>query len=374
MAARLVLAANSAQNLLNFRSGLIEALVARGFEVVAAAPPDARAEAALAALGCRFRAVPLDGAGVNPLRDARTLRAFRWLFVKERPDVFLGWTIKAVIYGSLAARISRVTAIPNISGLGTAFIERNWLTSVVVRLYRLAFARASAVFFQNEADRDLFLRKGMVRPDQVRLVPGSGVDLRRFAPAAARPGDGRTRFLLIGRVMTQKGVREYAEAARLLRAQRLDMQFSLAGGLGKERSAIHEDTLASWQREGLIDWAGAVPDIRPLIAESDCVVLPSYREGTSRALLEAAAMARPLVATDVPGCREVVDDGVNGYLCRPRDAADLARAMARVADDEPVRRAAMGEAGRDKVRREFDEQIVIGRYLQAIDEALAARP
>ena len=285
MAARLVLAANSAQNLLNFRSGLIEALVARGFEVVAAAPPDARAEAALAALGCRFRAVPLDGAGVNPLRDARTLRAFRWLFVKERPDVFLGWTIKAVIYGSLAARISRVTAIPNISGLGTAFIERNWLTSVVVRLYRLAFARASAVFFQNEADRDLFLRKGMVRPDQVRLVPGSGVDLRRFAPAAARPGDGRTRFLLIGRVMTQKGVREYAEAARLLRAQRLDMQFSLAGGLGKERSAIHEDTLASWQREGLIDWAGAVPDIRPLIAESDCVVLPSYREGTSRALL-----------------------------------------------------------------------------------------
>ena len=363
-----VIAANAAWNLVNFRSGLIRALLETGYDVVAAAPSDARAESGLAALGARFAPVPIDSKGVSPARDLATARAFAGLFRAERPVCLLGYTVKPNVYGSLAARLRGVPAINNVSGLGTAFIAKTWLTPVVEMLYRVGLRGAHCVFFQNEDDLALFRARGLVPPGRTRVLPGSGIDLAAFAPRPLPPrAPGELVFLLIARMVRDKGVVEYAEAARLLRAAHPGWTFRIVGFLDVEnRTAIPRAMVEGWVAQGIVDFAGPADDVRPRVAEADCVVLPSYREGTSRVLLEAAAMARPLVATDVPGCREVVDDGVNGFLCAPRDAASLAHAMERMGMAGDEARARMGAAGRARVERDYDERIVIDAYLDAI--------
>lgn len=375
MAARrkLVISANAAWNLANFRSGLIAALVAAGYDVIAAAPPDAVAEERLAKLGCRFIAVPIASQSVSPSRDLATFSAYLRLFRAERPAAYLGYTIKPNVYGSLAARACGVPTLNNISGLGTAFIRRSWLTVAAKLLYRVGLAGAHTVFFQNETDRALFVSARLATPKQALLLPGSGIDTARFPAAPPRDGDARDEivFLLIARLVRDKGVFEYVEAARLLRALHPRVQCRILGFLDVEnRTAISRETVASWVEEGIIDYLGAADDVRPHIADSDCVVLPSYREGTSRVLLEAAAMARPIVATDVPGCREVVEHQRTGLLCAVRDGRSLAEAMARMAELGDAARTAMGRAGRDKIIREYSEHLVIDRYLQRIANAI----
>ncbi len=367
-----VISANAAWNLLNFRSRLIRALVADGYDVVGAAPSDAEAEAALAEIGCRFRSVAIDSKGVSPWHDLRTTAVFDRVFAGERPFAYLGYTVKPNVYGSLAAARRGVPTINNVSGLGTAFIEQSWLTPVVEQLYRAGLKRSRVVFFQNEDDATLFTERRLVRADQVRMLPGSGVDLARFMPVAPRHETGDLVFLMIARVLRDKGVVEFVDAARACRAKDPTMRFRILGFLGAEnRTAIPRAQVDQWVAEGTIEYLGAASDVRPHIAAADCVVLPSYREGTSRVLLEAAAMARPLVATDVPGCREVVDEGVNGFLCKARDSDDLARAMEKIAAIGPAGRAAMGKAGRQKVVCEFDEQIVIDAYRDALADIAA---
>lgn len=364
-----VIAANAAWNLVNFRSGLISALIAADYEVVGAAPPDPSAENGLRKLGARFSAVPIDSKGISPGRDIATLLAFRRLFRVERPICFLGYTVKPNVYGSIAARSCGVSAINNISGLGTAFIAETWLTPVVERLYRLGLASARRVFFQNDDDRTIFVARGLVAPDRTHVLPGSGIDLAAFAPqpAPARKNLDVLTFLLIARMVRDKGVVEYAEAARRLKVRHPDWRFRIVGFLDVEnRTAIDRATVEAWVAAGDVLFDGPSSDVRPHIAAADCVVLPSYREGTSRVLLEAAAMARPIVATDVPGCREVVDDGVTGFLCAPRDAQSLADAMERIGAAGDAGRARMGAAGRIKVKHSYDERIVIDAYLDAI--------
>ena len=364
-----VIAANAAWNLVNFRSGLISALIGAGYDVVGAAPPDASAEAGLRKLGARFSPVQIDSKGVSPGRDIATLLAFRHLFRAEKPICFLGYTVKPNVYGSLAARLCGVPAINNISGLGTAFIARTWLTPVVEGLYRLGLASAHRVFFQNDDDRKMFVARGLVSVDRTHVLPGSGIDLAAFAPqpAPARATSEALTFLLIARMVRDKGVVEYAKAARLLKARHPHWRFRIVGFLDVEnRTAIDRATVEAWVAAGDVLFDGPSPDVRPHIAAADCIVLPSYREGTSRVLLEAAAMARPIVATDVPGCREVVDDGVSGFLCAARDPQGLADAMERIGAAGDAGRARMGAAGRAKVERGYDERIVIGAYLEAI--------
>jgi glycosyltransferase involved in cell wall biosynthesis len=243
---------------------------------------------------------------------------------------------------------------------------------MVSALYRIAFARSSTVFFQNPEDRALFLHKRLVRADRAQLLPGSGIDLRRFQPPSRgfRSAGEPFRFLLVGRVIRDKGVLEYVAAARRLRARWPDVRFQLLGFLDVEnRTAISRQEVEGWAREGLIDYLGASDDVRPHLAQADCVVLPSYREGLPRTLLEAAAMARPLIATDVPGCRHIVRDEVNGLLCAVRDAASLANAMERMLEAPPQQRAAWGAEARAIAEREFAEETVIARYLEAIARA-----
>jgi glycosyltransferase involved in cell wall biosynthesis len=362
----IVVCANQAWNLVNFRSGLIEVLICSGFRVLAAAPADPIMEARLRAMGCDFAAVPVDAKGLSPWRDLATLWAFRKLIAKHRPAAWLSWTIKPNVYGALAAGLAGVPAFPNVSGLGTAFIRQNLLTALIKRLYRHGFRRAPGVFFQNTDDRDLFLRSRLVEPAQARLLPGSGIDPEAWQPAsAARPP--RRRFLLIARVVADKGVREYVEAARILRAQWPDAHFALMGVLeAANRTAIPVAEVRSWEAEGIINYLPPADDVRTAIAAADFVVLPSYREGLSRVLLEAAALGRPIVASDVPGCREIVRDGDNGFLCPARDAAGLAAALDRAARTEDAEWQRMASAGRARVIAEFSAARVNRLYLEAL--------
>lgn len=364
-----MVSANQAWNLVNFRAGLIRALIARGYAVLAVAPPDSVWEARLAEMGCGFAPLPVDSSGLSPWRDLATLRAIDRLMRRHRPVAWLSWTIKPNCYGALAARRRGVVALPNVSGLGTVFIRPSLVTAIAQGLYRLAFQRCPAVFFQNGDDRDLFVARRLVRPEQARLLPGSGVDLARFAvPEGGRPGRGR--FLMIARLLADKGVREYVAAARRVRAELPDARFTIVGAVDADnRTAIPRAELDGWLSEGVIDWVPPVDDVRPLIAAADWIVLPSYREGASRVLIEATAMGRPVVTTDVPGCRDLVTDGENGLVCGPRDAVALAAALARAAAMPDAAWHAMARRGRARAERDHDEALVAARYFEVLARA-----
>jgi glycosyltransferase involved in cell wall biosynthesis len=369
---KILICLNAAWNLVNFRAGLIRSLVAQGYEVVAVAPPDEYAPR-LERLGCRYVPLPMDNKGAHPGRDMQLLWRFFRLLRRERPDVFLGYTVKPNIYGSLAAHALSIPVVNNIAGLGAVFIKDSWLTRLVRLLYRLAFARSRKVFFQNDDDRRTFVEAGLVGSGKTERVPGSGIDLQGFprAPLFAMSGRG-FRFLLIARMLWDKGVGEYVSAARLVRQRYADAEFCLLGFLDVQNpGAISGTQMNAWVAEGMVSYLGATDDVRPHIAAADCVVLPSYYgEGVPRSLLEAAAIGRPIVTTDAVGCRDVVEDGVNGFLCRMRDAADLAEKLERMIALSPEARGEMGRKGRVKVEREFDERIVIDRYLATIGEIL----
>ena len=373
MTEKVVIALNTAWNLVNFRSGLIRALVAAGYEVVAVAPNDKYSDG-LKTLGCRFVPLHMDNGGTNPLKDVLLLWQFLRLFAIERPDVFLGYTVKPNVYGSLACRWLRIPVINNIAGLGAAFISGGMVMQIVRWLYRTALRRSAQIFFQNDDDRQLFVSGGLVTADKTALLPGSGIDLDRFVytPMPATGNDcAKFRFLLVARMLRDKGVGEYVEAARLLRKHWPQVEFCLLGFLDvKNPAAISRAEMDAWVAEGVVNYLGESDDVRSQITAATCVVLPSYREGVPRSLLEAAAMGRPIITTDVVGCREVLDDGVNGLLCRPKDAADLAEKMARMIAMPQSELEAMGQRGRAKVEREFDEKIVIDKYLTAIKEVV----
>jgi glycosyltransferase involved in cell wall biosynthesis len=373
---KIVICLNTAWNLVNFRAGLIRALVAAGYEVVSVAPDDKYA-ASLTALGCRFVPLHMENGGTNPVQDALLTWRFVRLFTRERPDVYLGYTVKPNVYGSVAAHMLHIPVINNIAGLGVVFGKSGFLVKIVRTLYRLALGRSAKVFFQNNDDRLMFLAGALVRPEVTDLLPGSGVDLSRFVAMAlpsASAGVTKFRFLLIARMLWEKGVGEFAEAAKLIRSQWPQAECCLLGFLDVQNpGAISRAQMDELVASG-VTYLGTSDDVRSEITQADCIVLPSYyREGTPRTLLEAAAMARPIITTDAVGCREVVDDGVNGYLCKVRDAEDLAEKMERMLSLSPELRSEMGQRGRAKMEAEFDEQIVIDKYLAAIEEILAQR-
>jgi glycosyltransferase involved in cell wall biosynthesis len=368
-----VLSANSDWNIANFRQGLVRGLRSAGYEPVVIAPQDPAADNRMRDLGVERIPIHIDRAGLNPLDDLRLLLKYRSLLQRLRPAAYLSYTIKPNIYGSFAAAFLGIPAIPNVSGLGTAFIRGGGLQAMVTRLYRVGFARVPVVFFQNQEDSDLFVSRRIVRPEQARVLPGSGVDLESFAPATLP--EGPPVFLFIGRLLRDKGVVEFVEAARSIRAEFPEVRFQLLGGLDEgNRTGIRASELAAWVGEGVVEHLGTTDDVRPFIAGATAVVLPSYREGLPRSLLEAAAMERPLIASDVPGCRDVVNDGGNGLLCNARDAVSLADSMRRLAYLPRVRQIAMGKAGRAKVQERFSEPFVVQAYLDVLAGLDPAKP
>jgi glycosyltransferase involved in cell wall biosynthesis len=371
---KIVATVNAAWNLVNFRMGVLRALAARGFEVVAVTPQDSTAHTTLEQAGIRLVALPMDSAGLSPARDLALLAGYRRILARERPAAMLGYTIKPNVYGSLAARSLGIPTLNNISGLGTGFMRRGALNRVVRGLYRVGLAGAHTVFFQNNDDLAQFVSLGLVRPKQAVLLPGSGIDLNHFTVAPPTDATRPLRFLLVARMLWDKGVGEYVEAARIVQRQHPNVRFGLLGGLGAEnRTAIPASTVEAWVREGVVDYHPAVEDVRTPIADADVIVLPSYREGTSRVLLEASALARPMITTDVPGCRDVVENGVAGLLCRVKDPGSLADAMCQMIALTPAERNAMGQAARSRVERDYAEQRVIDIYLDRITAAVSDR-
>lgn len=334
-----------------------------------AAPDDAYAKR-LKMLVDDHHALPMQNAGTSPWHDFLLFMRYVRLLRKRRPAVLLTYTIKPNIYGSLAARMLGIPVIANISGLGTAFLRDNWLTRVATVLYRLALRPARVVFFQNAEDRELFLQRGLVTPQQAVLIPGSGVDLDYFRPTECAPdADAPVRFVLIARLLWDKGIGEYIEAARQVKVTHPRAQFRLVGPRGVDnKTAIPDAVIDQWVTQGIVDYLGETDAVRDVLAAHDCVVLPSYREGLSRILLEAAAMGKPIITTDVPGCRQVVDHEKTGLLCRVQDAGDLAVAMRRLLDYPVAQRTQMGTAARAKAEQEFDEAHVFDAYLTAIKQ------
>ena len=370
MRPNIIIAINTAWNLVNFRVGLMRALQAEGYAVLAVSPDDAYASE-LKQLGFRHVVMPMDNRGTNPFKDLWLFWRMLRLMQQEKPAVYLGYTIKPNIYGALAARCLGIPVINNISGLGATFIDDGLMTKLVKRLYWLALRQSHCVFFQNRDDRELFVAAGIVRPQLTALLPGSGIDLQHFDHCPMPASRAPFRFLLVARMLWDKGVGEYVAAAHTVRAQYPEASFGLLGFVGVPNpKAISTQQMALWTATSGIEYLGETSDVRPYIEAAHCVVLPSYREGTPRSLLEAAAMGRPIIATDVPGCREVVDHGVNGYLCEVRNADDLAQQMLHLLSLDDAALAAMGTASRAKAVRQFDEQIVIDCYVHAIHQAL----
>ena len=345
-----LICSNYAWTIVNFRLPLIKRLIQNGYRVVVVTQYDGY-EHQIAECVDEIRPLFISRKGVNPLVDSITLLDLVLFFLKLKPDYLLLFTIKPVIYGAIAAKLFDIKTIVMITGLGTAFIADNWITRLVKRLYRFALSSVATVFFQNNDDKDLFLKSNIINPNVCKLTPGSGIDTRQF-PYSSLPQNNKMTFILIARMLWDKGIGEYIEAAKIIKLKYPNTKFQLLGPLGVEnRTSISDERMAAWEREGFIEYLGETTDVKPYIEKACCVVLPSYREGTSRVLLEAASMGRPVIATDVPGCREIVENRITGLLCRRKDYSDLSNKMEVMINLSFEERKIMGSNGREKVEK-----------------------
>lgn len=346
----------------------MKALRAAGHEVMVISPLGAEVSL-IEGIGFRHVPVSLSPKGINPFQEIRTLRALRLLLNEEAVDVVLSSTPKGNLYTAMANRGTRRHQIANVSGLGSAYLRRDWLSSVVDLLYSFTFGRIKHVLFENPTDHAEFLRRGWVQADCASVIPGLGVDLTHFSPHPwpMDEENGVIRFLMIARLIGDKGVREYVDAARQVRAIWPQARFELLGDSGADNpTSIGSKELEIWKAQDGIVHHEHTDDVRPHIARAHCLVLPSYREGMSRTLLEGGAMGRPLIASDVPGCREAIEVGVNGFLCEARSATSLANAMMQFISLESGQRKAMGDASRQKIATEFGEELVIRNYINLL--------
>jgi len=368
--ARILVMGGFAESLVNFRGALLLEMVASGHEVYACAPEaSAEVKAALAEMGVTYSPVALDRTGLNPIRDLFAIKSLAALFRSIKPDIFLGYTIKPVVYGSIAARIVGVPAIFSmITGLGYSFsggsLKNKLVGGVAVFLYRLALKYNRHVFFQNPDDLALFQQRSIIEDaNQAVLLNGSGVniDIFNLTPYPPTPS-----FLMVARLIREKGVYEYARAAREIRERYPDVLFRLVGWIDDNPMAIDKDDLLVWEEEGVIDFLGRLSDVRTAIAQSSVFVLPSYyREGTPRTILEAMAMGRPIITTDAPGCRETVIEEINGYLVPVRDVSSLVDVMDKFIG-QPALVKKMGQASREIAEEKYDVRKVNATILNAL--------
>ncbi|UIJ40617.1 glycosyltransferase family 4 protein [Vibrio kanaloae] len=367
----IVITSNTSWYLYNFRRNTILSLLNANYTVIAIAPKDDYSMK-LQELGAQHYHIDIDQGGTNPVKDIATFVGFVNLYRKVRPAVVLNFTPKNNIYSTLAANLFGAKSINNIAGLGMVFINENLTAKLARFLYKISQPKAHTIFFQNEDDRALFAKYHLAPLEITDRVPGSGADLSRFSISPSQD-DGTVRFLLIARMLYDKGIGHYVEAARELKAKYGDaVEFRLLGFLDVNNpSAVSKQDMQSWVDEGIVNYLGTSDSVEKEIAQVDCMVLPSfYREGVPKSLLEACAMGKPIVTTDNVGCRETVDDGINGYLCELRSTASLVEKLERMITHSHEQRLQMGLQSRTKVEKEFDEKIVINKYLEAVKSAL----
>lgn len=363
---KIAIVSNTSWSLFNFRFQLAKSIKENGYEVIFIAPYDEYSDR----LGKEFEYhdIFMNNKGTNPAEDIKTTIEFYKLYKKIRPDVVLHYTIKPNIYGTIAASLLGIKTINNIAGLGTLFVKQGLVTKIAKWLYKYSQSKAEKIFFQNKDDFEMFTKEKLVDKNKSDILPGSGVDTNKFIPIEIEKKDNTFIFLLIARMLWDKGVGEYVEAAKAIKQKYSNVEFQLLGFLDVEnRSAISKEQMKEWVDGEYVTYLGTSDNVREVIAGADCIVLPSfYREGTPRTLLESASMGKPIITTDNVGCRDVVDDGVNGYLCEVRNAQDLADKMEMILSLSEEQRILIGKKGREKMINEFDESIVINKYLNLI--------
>lgn len=360
MGKRVLLIANEYTTIINFRMELIQALVKDGHSVAVALPYHERNEE-IRSLGCEIFNLPMARKSKNPIKDLKIISVLLKIINNFNPDTAFTFTIKPNIYGGIACSIKHVPYVANITGLGTAVENGGWMQKVTTFLYRIGLKHAQKVFFQNSENRDFMLSKGIYK-GKYELIPGSGVNLTRFK-LLEYPDIDTLHFVYVARLMKEKGIEEYFAAAETIKLKYPNTQFHICGyyeGAYKER-------LEDLEKRGIITYHGMVKDMRTIYSFTHCTILPTYYpEGMSNVLLESAASGKVIITTNRAGCREIVDDGVNGFIIQPRDSADLIKKIEKFISLSVDNQRRMGLNGRKKVEREFDRNIVVGKYLDEI--------
>jgi glycosyltransferase involved in cell wall biosynthesis len=356
---RVLVIANNDSGLFKFRNELLSKMIADGYSVYFTVPFGEQI-GNLIEIGCQYIKLEFNRRGINPFADIIQMVQYIRIIKEIKPDVVLTYTVKPNVYGGIACQITKTPYIANVTGLGTALENGGIIQFITTTLYRLGLYKAKCVFFQNKDNLNLFLQRKIVQ-GKIRLIPGSGVNLE-YHTAYMYPSGEEIQFLFIGRIMRDKGINELLTAIGVVHDEYPNIKLNIVGGYDEDFSAKIE----SAQENGYILYHGRQSDVRPFIRDSHCTVLPSYHEGTANVLLESAATARPVISTRVPGCQETFDDGVTGFGCEVRNAKSLAEAMIRFINLPYEQKAAMGLAGRRKMEREFDRNIVINAYMEEI--------
>jgi glycosyltransferase involved in cell wall biosynthesis len=364
----IVIIYNATHHVLLFKSELIKSIRENGHRIVVLASTDNYTEK-LKEIVDEFHEIKLDSSGINPIKDLNLIFQIYSILKKIRPFAVLNFTIKPVIYGTFAGRLlGDLPVINTITGLGTVFISSGFVNKVAKFLYKFTFKYSHIVFFQNPDDQQFFRQLKIITKNNTKLISGSGVDLVKF-----RPVENKKRYdikiLFIGRIIADKGIYELIESARIIKKEYSNVTFILMGMLGvKNKTSIRKNEVDNWINEGLIEFIPFQDDIRSVLSDSNLVVLPSYREGTPKTLIEAASMAKPLIATDVPGCREVVNHEVNGFLCKVKNPVSLAAAIKRYIELDDSSKIEMGKKSRELAEEKFDIIKVNNCYVNEINK------
>ncbi|WP_094549347.1 glycosyltransferase family 4 protein [Petroclostridium xylanilyticum] len=367
---KILILANNAVGLYNFRFELIKELINRGNEVFFSLPEtieDKKVKLIIES-GAKYIHTHINRRGINPFEDLKLIKEYKKILKEVNPDVVLTYTIKPNIYGTYAASRQKKPVMMNITGIGTSLTDAN-LRHIVIRLYKYACKKAKFVFFQNESNYSLFVSNKMVDHDKTKIIPGSGVNIDKFKPMEKENQDGIIRFLFIGRIMKEKGIEEYLEVAEILTKKYPNIEFQILGSFEEEK---YKDIILN-NKNSRIKYLGISNDVRNEIREADCIVNPSYHEGMSNVLLEGAAMGKPLIASNIPGCKEIIEDGYNGYLFEARSAVSLENKLIQFIGLDSKEKDLMGINSRKKVEAEFDRNIVINEYMKVINDILNKR-
>ncbi len=344
----------------NFRLELVERLLAEGHQVVISSPYGERIDD-LKKLGCEFHEIEIARHGMNPIKEVKLIWEYKKLMKQIKPDIVFSYTIKPNIYGGIACALLNVPCVANITGLGTAVENGGLVQKITVLLYKIAFRKLQMLFFQNEENMQFFIDH-KIAGKRYHLLPGSGVNLQRFIPLEY-PGEGKTEFAFISRIMKEKGVDQYLEAAEYIRKKYPETVFHVCGFCEQD----YEEKLKELTERGIIHYHGMVRDVKEFLKNVHCTVHPTYYpEGLSNVLLESSACSRPIITTDRSGCREVIDDGVNGYIVNQQDSKDLIEKIEKFVQLPYEEKKQMGINGRKKVEREFDRNIVVEAYLNEL--------
>ena len=354
---------------LNFRGNVIKAFLNKGYDVTIISPEDKTVNIKEFDERLNFIPIEVSRKGKNPFSDLIYCKKLFNIYRKKKFDLIFHYTIKPNIYGNIAGHFAKIKSISIIPGLGHLFIKESFATKIVEILYRISLNFASEVWFLNEDDKKEFLKRKLVKESKIKILPGEGINLERFKPLKVERNDNKVIFLMIARVLWEKGFKEYVEAAEILKKKYSNLEFQLLGGIDTGNpSDVPEEIVMKYHNNKIINYLGTTNDVPSIISKCDCLVLPSYREGVPRTLMEGASMEKPLIATNVTGCREIVIYNYNGFLCEVKNSKDLADKIEKFLLLSEEEREKLGKNGRKLMREKFEDSKVIEKYLEIVEE------